>query len=258
MNDLTINNRQLPDTIEELSTFVFVGREKLIALKSAIKACSKSSIISEKLNEMREEEQLLAENVLIAEMRIGELLKDVPREQGTRTELQTSSEPKLTSKQKAISDIGISDSTAKRYQTLAKHPELVEQAIENARNANRPVTRQEVLNKIAPTKQQEKKQKFAEAMESQRQIHEGLKAGIVNFENGKQVNQNYKVFAENLKHEINLTYVKAVRLNAWKEDDLERIASEFDKNTQNDLVNKINLILIVLQNIRRGILNAKR
>ena len=204
MEEITLRRAELPDTIEELSQFVFIGREKLTALKAAIKACRKSEVIADKLHQMKEEEQLLAENVLIAEMRIGELLeevprakgnqymptptdgvgqkaknlgithperyqilakhpqeveqainaemrigellKEVPKEQGKRTELSNSGVTKL---QENLSNLGINKMTASRYQVLANHQDLVEEAIEEAKTVGRAVTRQDVINKVS-------------------------------------------------------------------------------------------------------------
>lgn len=64
MEEITIAKAQLPDTIEELSQFVLIGREKLIALKSAIKACTKSEVVAEKVRQMKEDEQGLAEEAI--------------------------------------------------------------------------------------------------------------------------------------------------------------------------------------------------
>jgi len=69
-------------------------------------------------------------NALIAEMWIGELLQDVPKESGTRTDLRTTVS---TGYSKAKEEIGISQKQAQRFQTLAKHPDIVEQAIHTAR-----------------------------------------------------------------------------------------------------------------------------
>ena len=38
MNELTVTNGNLPANLEDLSKFVLVGREKLVAVRAAIRA----------------------------------------------------------------------------------------------------------------------------------------------------------------------------------------------------------------------------
>lgn len=77
------------------------------------------------------EAQSISEAVLDAEVRIGELMKALPKEQGKRTDLELgdSGVPKL----KAIEDAGFSKKQAQRFEQLASNPELVERAKAEAR-----------------------------------------------------------------------------------------------------------------------------
>ena len=195
MNEITTTKSQLPDTIEELSSFVFMGREKLVALKAAIRACQKSEILSDKLSQMKEEQMLLSESVLIAETRIGELLLEVPRARN-QYDAKSTAEPSKTEKQKTVSDLGISDSTAKRYQTLARHPEKVEQAIESARKEERPVTRSEVLKEISKEQESQKKT-YKDIVAEAKEEHDSLQnPEVINIAAVKHDKDNVKTLAD--------------------------------------------------------------
>lgn len=255
MNDITVNTMQLPDTIEELAGFVFVGREKLTALKAAIKACNRSEVISEKLNQMKEEEMLLAENVLIAEMRIGELLKEVPKAKGGRGKTADNA---VQGYAKVKEEIGISQKQAQRYQVLANHPDLVEEAIENARAADRPVTRQEVLEKVSPTKREQEKADLAKAMESHRRIQKESEGELIHFHNGNEEKENFKVFAHNFKDEISYWLPRAVKLDKWNEKDLKRIVKELSPEARQDLAQQISIVTKILCRIGKELINEKR
>lgn len=79
-----------------------------------------------------------AEAVLDAEMQIGKLTAAMPKAShdrgnqytgGKQTTVSDSQKPKT----EALKEIGISEKQAQRFETLAKHPEIVEQAKESAR-----------------------------------------------------------------------------------------------------------------------------
>ena len=91
MNDLATTQVNLPDTLEDLSKFVLVGREKLTAVRANIRAIDKVGLAKEVYQQKQEEAQMLGEAVLDAETKMGDLLKQLPKAQGRRTDIKTSS-----------------------------------------------------------------------------------------------------------------------------------------------------------------------
>ena len=79
MNELSILQNNLPDNIEDLSKFVLIGREKLKAVKAEISAIQKLGLAKEVYEQKKSEAQEIAETVTLAEMRTGELLKQIPK-----------------------------------------------------------------------------------------------------------------------------------------------------------------------------------
>ena len=70
---------ELPAKIEDLSRFVLVGREKLVAVRAEIRAIEKLGLAKEVREQKLQEAQLISEAMLDAEVRIGQLMKDVPK-----------------------------------------------------------------------------------------------------------------------------------------------------------------------------------
>ena len=72
-------NTNLPANINDLSKFVLVGREKLIAVRAEIRAIEKVGLAQEVREQKLREAQDISEAVLDAEVRIGELMAKVPK-----------------------------------------------------------------------------------------------------------------------------------------------------------------------------------
>ena len=73
-----VNSRDLA-TVEELSKFVLIGREKLVAVRAEIRAIDKVGLAKEVREQKLAEAQDIAEAVLDAEVRIGQLMSQVPK-----------------------------------------------------------------------------------------------------------------------------------------------------------------------------------
>lgn len=154
MNELTVANNNLPSNIEDLSKFVLVGREQLVAVRAAIRAIDKVGVAQEVRKQKLKEGQEIGEAVLDAEVRIGELMREVPKASGgdhgnqyTGGKINTD-DKFATSKTKVISDMGFTPMQVSRFETLAAHPEIVAQAKAEARENDTIVTRADVLEMV--------------------------------------------------------------------------------------------------------------
>lgn len=173
MSNITVTTSQLPTNIEDLSKFVLIGREKLVAVRAEIRAIEKVGLAQEVRAQKLHEAQEISEAVLDAEVRIGQLMARVPTRQGKRTDLEPMDSGVQKSKQRIIEDAGFTVKQAQRFETLAAHPEIVEQAKAEARENEDIVSRSLVLNMVKARKQEEQRQ---ERQESIRQQVEKLKA----------------------------------------------------------------------------------
>lgn len=151
MNQLIKANSELPSTIQELSRFALIGREKLVAVRAEIRAINKVGLAQEVREQKLREAQEIAETVLDAEVRIGELMAQVPK--ATKGNQYTGKMVADTgvrnqTKKEVIEAAGFTPKQVQRFETLAKHPELVEQAKAEAKENDDIVSRSSVLSLI--------------------------------------------------------------------------------------------------------------
>ena len=73
---------QLPIKLEDLAQFVLIGREQLTAVRAGIRALDKLDVAEGVRKQKKEEAQMLAEALLDAEVRIGEILAAMPSGKG--------------------------------------------------------------------------------------------------------------------------------------------------------------------------------
>ena len=199
-NELAAVNSNLPSTIEDLSRFVLIGREKLISVRAEIRAIEKVGLAKEVREQKLAEAQDIADAVLDAEVRIGQLMSEVPKASGgdRRSENFKSDtgvefdQPKWTppenvvpefdeeepddwdfleeptekpvqkTKTQIIEEAGFSQKQVERFQTMAAHPEIVEKAKAEARENDDIVSRSLVLNMVKEQKRAEKEEKREE------------------------------------------------------------------------------------------------
>lgn len=155
---IILAENRIPTTIEDVSKFVLVGREKLTAVRAEIKAIKKVGLAKEVLEQKKAEAQEIAELVTLAEVRIGAMLKEIPKAtKGTGANQYQSAEnhPQVNfSKPKAetIEELGFNRQQVSQFQQMAEHEELVHEAIAEARENDDIISRSAVLKKIDEAK----------------------------------------------------------------------------------------------------------
>ena len=188
---------ELPVRLEDLSRFVLIGREKLVAVRAEIRAIEKVGLAKSVREQKLQEAQAISEAVLDAEVRIGQLMLGVPKISGGdrrsedfkkdigvvfenpiyevaeydienmdagygKTKEKAKASPKVNRaneivkpKREVIREAGFTPKQVQRFQQLAEHPEIVEQAKEDARKNDDIVSRSLVLNMIRTQKKAE-------------------------------------------------------------------------------------------------------
>jgi DNA modification methylase len=171
MSNLIISNSNLPTTIEDLSKFVLVGREKLTAVRAEIRAIDKLDLAKEVREQKKQEAQLLGEALLDAEAKIGEMLKQIPKatkgNQYTGKMVNDSSVDNQKPKKEVLKDLGFNEKQAERFETLAENKEIIEQVKAEARENEDIPTRTEVLNKVKEKNKQEQIKKAKDKITEQ-------------------------------------------------------------------------------------------
>lgn len=170
MNDLQNRQEGLPANIDDLAKFALIGREKLVAVRAEIRAIEKVGLAQEVREQKLREAQEISEAVLDAEVRIGELMAQVPK-QNTHNRAAIRPDTGVASKTDIIRDAGFTPKQVQRFQTLAAHPDLVAQAKAEARENDDIVSRSQVLEKVQAKRREEERReraKFDEQVEASR------------------------------------------------------------------------------------------
>lgn len=177
MNEITVQAKQLPDNLPDLAAFVLVGREKLTAVRAEIRAIDKLQLAEDVRQQKRDEAQMLSEALLDAEVRIGELTKQIPKGTNGGANQYVAKPTSLSNEQKTksevITDLGFTQKQVERFEILANNPDVVEEVKREARENDDIPTRTRVIDIV----QQRKKAENARIEESSKiykQFHNSL------------------------------------------------------------------------------------
>lgn len=203
MSNIAPTQINLPDTIEDLSLFVLVGREKLNAVRAEIRAIDKVQLAADVRDQKRDEARMLSEALLDAEVRLGELMKQIPKQPGARNDLQPQStdDPRSRTKEEATKQLGFNSNQVKRFEILADNRDLVEQVKVEARENDDLPTRSRVLDL---------------ARERKRREEEGNRPDEGTMEYLTKCGKISKKF-NNVIYDVGMLNVDDYHLKAWKE-----------------------------------------
>ena len=147
MNEvITSGGQMLPETIEDLTQFVLIGKAKLQAYMLKLQTVNKLSVAQEIRDQTLKEAQEVSNAVIAAEQRIGELLLAIPKQAGASN--FSRDEEKLKTKGETIKEMGYGKNEASDYQQMAKHPEVVKKVIQEAMDNGDIVTKASVMREI--------------------------------------------------------------------------------------------------------------
>lgn len=160
MNEIETYQAQLPDTIEDLTKFVLIGRAKLDAYKLKLQTVSKLTDAQTIRDQTIQDMQDVSIAIIAAEQRIGEIMLSIQKAQGKRNDLGTSSgrHDEVKTKTEIASEQGYSRNQVSECQRLAQNPEIVQQVIDNALKNGEIVTRAQVMKEIRSAKEELKRQ----------------------------------------------------------------------------------------------------
>ena len=153
MNEIITSGQQMiPETIEDLTQFVLVGKAKLQAYMLKLQTVNKLSVAQEIRDQTLKEAQEISNAVIAAEQRIGELLLAIPKQAGgdrKSEDFKNGHNAKFEKTKKEVtSDMGYSHNDVRDYQQMAKHPEVVKKVIQDAMDNGEIVTKASVMREI--------------------------------------------------------------------------------------------------------------
>jgi DNA modification methylase len=196
VNEIMNIGNTLPSKIEDLAKFVLIGRDQLNMVRAGIKALDKLDMAKDVREQKKQEAQMLAEALMDAEVRIGEILLAMPKASGKNNQYvqekvkilsgeEFHSDPKpepkpIETKQEAATKLGFNKQQVERFQTLAQNKDVVEQVKQEARANDDLATRTAVLQAVRFKQVEEKKEERIEKIIESRidaNISENIKHG---------------------------------------------------------------------------------
>ena len=135
---------QLPDTLEDLTQFVLVGKANLNAYMIKLQTVNRLSVAQEIRDQTLKEAQEVSTALIAAEQRIGEILLSIPKSSGRYSE----SENRPVSKNTVAKEMGYSKDDVSDYQQMAQNPEVVQKVIDEAMARGEVVTKTSVMREI--------------------------------------------------------------------------------------------------------------
>ena len=166
----------LPTKIEDLTRFVLVGREKMVSVRAEIRAINKLGLGKEVRQQKLDEGQMIAEALLDAEVRIGELTREMPKATPNNNpyhEIDSGVEL-VKPKMQAVKESGFTQKQVERFETLAKYPEVVAQAKAEAREADDMVSRSLVLELIKAKEKETKADERRDELQNPTRLPDGV------------------------------------------------------------------------------------
>lgn len=255
MEELITQNRQLPDVLDDLSRFVLVGREKLNAVRAEIRAIKKVGLAKEVHEQKLQEAQEIAEAVLDAEVKIGELTAKIEKASGARTDLKPIDSTVERSKSQALEEIGIPQRTAERFERMARYPETVEKAKADARAEGRIVTRSDVLNRIAPpkTRDQSMREFKQQAREEHKEFKEAKADGVVSIQEAKKDKENLEVIALDIETTVRKAFAAVNAIGFLKSEELRIMIDSLEPRENEDMIRLAQNSIRVLARLSRSL-----
>jgi ParB family chromosome partitioning protein len=142
---------ELPATITGLHSFILIGKELLRAHRAKIRAIDKIDDAHAAKSAALSDGQDVAEVLLDAEAKLGELLAAIQPEFVTSTDGRQEVGYKKPPKQTRSLPEGITHKESHQAQIIARHPDVIEQVKQKAREEDRLPTAQEVCRAIKTT-----------------------------------------------------------------------------------------------------------
>lgn len=263
MNDLTTTTTQLPSNIPELSKFVLVGRDKLKAVRAEIHAIDKVGLAQEVREQKLHEAQEIAEVVTDAECRLGELLKEIPKNNvGRPTKNIVPQFDNLPNKSEVIKESGISQKQAEHFQIMASHPESVARAKERARQEGEVLSRSAVIEQVNRDypKPKTARQEAEEARERHAEFQKAKEDGetVISLQDMRSDAYDVKTIGRDFYSQILSATQKVYGLSLFKtQSDIDAVVKTIGLRDRQRLGEGIDDCIEILQFFKRKISEVK-
>lgn len=184
------------DDIAQIRSYAAFARAQAQAIHKSIANMGELDDVAQAKAEMNETSQTFAKVSIYADTRIGEILRELPKNKGGRPKNSPSMAGEF-SKRQAYKDAGIGRSTAEELQLMAANPDVVEAVIAKAEAEGRIVARKQVTDEIKRIKaEKERAECECEAVRS------SLKNLFYNLDESRHEVGELEYKVESLKREL--------------------------------------------------------
>ena len=234
------------------------------AVRAEIRAIEKVGLAKEVHQQKLHEAQEIAEAVLDAEVKIGELVASVPKATPNNNPFhQNDTDVELVKpKSEIIKNAGLTQKQSERFQTLAKHPEAVEIAKATARENGDVVSRQSVMRIIAanassPQKTPSLGQQAWEAKRRRQEFEEKRQEGVISMDDARNDLEDKKIISREIYAELQRITVKThwlAALNKSKDfKDMLDVITQDQKERMTEYLETIIPILGYVLDLMKGV-----
>ena len=200
----------LPDNIPDLLAWDKYLSARMPVYRRLLKGVTTLEEAAAEEDRIRKRATLESEYLIDVRVKIGKMIQDIPKATPNNNPYhQNDNNVDLVKpKSETLSEYGISQKQAERYQQMASHPEAVEAAKANARERNDVVSQQSVLRIIAadtpspPTTKQKEREKVLEAKERHADYRQKKSEGVVDINDAMQDKEDRKTIAEELYKDL--------------------------------------------------------
>ena len=244
MNELSQTVRQLPETIEEKTKYVLFGMEALKIYRAKLKAMEKAGISKEQYDQLKMEAQETAENLLLFSADIGNEMQKIEKASGgdRRSEnfKNVGNHSFEKSKATTIKEMGFTENQARSFQTLANHPDEVQDAIKSAREHGEIVTRSDVFKRITDQYDRRKREarELSEAKKRADSFEEKKSEGVVEFSEIKQNKADNSLIFREFENDVSKMYMTILSVSGSVERDTTMNAIKAADTKKLDEINK--------------------
>lgn len=233
MNAITsYQSGQLPDTLEDLTQFVLVGKSKLNAYMLKLQKVNRISTAQEIRDQTLQEAQEISTALIAAEQRIGELLLAIPKASGgdrKSDDFKNANNGNFErTKAETAKEMGYSHAEVRDYQQMAKHPEVVQKVMEEAIANGEVITKSQVMKEIAEAKRKAKEEVEAENAKLRAALSESETRRIKAEKNQEPKEVVKEVTVEVIPDDYEDLKEKAKHAESYQKD-FKRMRDEYEK-----------------------------
>lgn len=265
MHEIALTNKstqlpELPDNIPDLLAWDKYLSARMPVYRRLLKNVSTLEEAAEEETRIRKRASLESEYLIDVRVKIGKMIDEIPKASGGDRRSNDFKNDNAVdfekTKSESLTELGISQKQAERYQKMANHPEAVEQAKADARERNDVVSQQSVMRQIAAstppqtTVRQKKQEELHEAKERHKDFQEKKSNSVVDIQDIKQDKEDRKTIARDLYHDLLSITTKSYWIGVLNNSaDFYALTEVIPEDMRASMADRVSKMIIVLNKL---------